>query len=56
MFSAAAVFYELIAYHPPLSFDDPMAVLEELRAAASPSRFRPDTAIPEDLGAVIERI
>jgi serine/threonine-protein kinase len=55
MFSAAAVFYELVAYHPPLSFDDPMAVLTELHSTASPSRFRPDTAIPEDLGAVIER-
>ena len=55
MFSAAAVFYELIAYHPPLALDNPMDMLEELRSAASPSRFRPDTAIPEDLGRVIER-
>ena len=55
MFSAAAVFYELVAYRPPLSFDDPMAVLAELHSTASPSRFRPDPAIPEDLGAVIER-
>src|SRR4030095_16311484 len=55
MFSAGAVFYELIAYHPPLSFDDPMAALAELHSAASPSRFRPDSAIPDDLGAVIER-
>jgi len=55
MFSAAAVFYELLAYHPPLSFDDPMAILEELRSTESPSRFRPDPAIPEDLAAVIER-
>src|SRR5688572_4187523 len=55
MFSAGTVFYELIAYHPPLSFDDPMAVLEELHSTASPSLFRPDPAIPQDLGAVIER-
>ncbi len=55
MFSAAAVFYELLAYHPPLSFDDPMAILEELRSTEPPSRFRPDPAIPEDLAAVIER-
>src|SRR4030095_6312457 len=55
MFSAGAVVYELIAYHPPLSFDDPMAALAELHSAASPSRFRPDSAIPDDLGAVIER-
>jgi hypothetical protein len=55
MFSAAAVFYELIAYHPPLALDNPMDMLAELRSAASPSRFRPDTAIPEDLGRVIER-
>src|SRR5262245_6763481 len=55
MFSAAAMFYELIAYHPPLSFDQPMAILEDLRSATEPSRFRPDEAIPEDLGAVIER-
>ena len=55
MFSVGTVFYELIAYHPPLSFDDPMAVLEELHSTTPPSRFRPDPAIPEDLGAVIER-
>ena len=55
MFSVGTVFYELIAYHPPLSFDDPMAVLEELHSTTPPSRFRPDPSIPEDLGAVIER-
>src|SRR5262252_2125653 len=55
MFAAASVFYELVAYHPPLPFDDALAILEELRSGASPSRFRPDPAIPEDLGAVIER-
>ena len=55
MFAAASVFYELVAYHPPLPFDDALAILEELRSGTSPSRFRPDPAIPEDLGAVIER-
>ena len=55
MFSAGAVFYELIAYHAPLTADDPMAILEELHSTAAPSLFRPDPAIPADLGAVIER-
>src|SRR5215470_8499936 len=55
MFAAAAVFYELVAHHPPLPFDHPMAVLEELHSPTSPSRFRPDAEIPEDLGAVLER-
>jgi tRNA A-37 threonylcarbamoyl transferase component Bud32 len=55
MFSAGAVFYELMAYRAPLALDDPMAILEELHSTAAPSIFRPDPAIPEDLGAVIER-
>ena len=55
MFAAAAMFYELVAYHPPLPADDPMALLGELHSSSLPSRFRPDPAIPEDLGAVMER-
>jgi serine/threonine-protein kinase len=55
IFSAAAVCYELLAYHPPLRDADPMSILEELGSTASPSVFRPDPAIPDDVAAVIER-
>jgi tetratricopeptide (TPR) repeat protein len=55
IFSAGAVFYELSAYHPPVVGDNPMRILEELHSRASASLFCPDPAIPDDLGAVIER-
>ena len=55
IFSAAAVCYELLAYHSPLRDHDVLSILEELRSTASPSVFRVDPAIPDDLGAVIER-
>jgi serine/threonine protein kinase len=46
MFSAAAVFYELVAYHPPASFEDPMAVLTELHLQRHAHRFRPTRQFP----------
>jgi serine/threonine-protein kinase len=55
MFSAGVVFYELMTHRTPLTADDPMAILGELHSTVAPSVFRPDPAIPEDLGAVLER-
>ena len=46
MFSAGAVFYELMAYRAPLTADDPMAILEELNSSAAPSIFSPTPPSP----------
>jgi predicted Ser/Thr protein kinase len=56
MFSTGLVFYELLTSHSPLLRTDPLSILDELSSTASPSLFRPDPAIPEDLAAIIERM
>jgi predicted Ser/Thr protein kinase len=56
MFSAGAVFYELLTSRSPLLGRDPLSILEELSSTESPSVFRPNPTIPEDLAAVIERM
>ncbi len=56
MFSAGLVFYELLTSRSPLLGSDPLSILGELSSTASPSLFRPDPTIPEDLAAVVERM
>src|SRR5262245_61252101 len=53
MFSAGALFYELLARRPLLVGDDALTILDQLQPTGPSSIFRSDPLIPEDLGAVI---
>jgi serine/threonine-protein kinase len=55
MFSAGAVFYELLALRPPFIGEDPMQILEQLRADDPPALVELDPTIPPDLAAIVER-
>ncbi|HXJ84295.1 MAG TPA: protein kinase [Candidatus Methylomirabilis sp.] len=56
MFSAGVVFYELLTSRSPLHGNDLLSILDELGSKASPSLFRPDPVIHEDLAVVVERM
>src|SRR5215831_4978587 len=55
MFSVGAVFYEFLSLRPPFIGDDPMQILEQLRADDPPSLVELDPTIPPDLAAIVER-
>ncbi len=54
VFSAAALFYDLVASRSPRRGTDAMAVLEGIDSTA-PSLYTPDAGIPRDLETVLER-
>jgi serine/threonine-protein kinase len=55
MFSAAAVFYELVSGRPPFRGDNPAQVIEQIRTVDPPPLHRLDPAVPADLSAAVER-
>ncbi len=55
MFSAAAVFYELLAYRAAFDAEDPMETLERLRVENPPPLTQLDPSIPPALAAIVER-
>jgi len=55
MFSAGAVFYELLGYKAAFDSDDPMETLEKLRSEDPPSLSEIDPTIPPDLVSIIEK-
>jgi serine/threonine-protein kinase len=55
IFSAGAVFYELLAYRPAFGSDDPVQILEQLRSEDPPPLVRLAPTIPAPLSAVVER-
>jgi hypothetical protein len=55
IYSAGAVFYELLSMRPPFAGDDPMELLEKLRTEAPPPLEQLDPSIPPELATTIER-
>ncbi len=55
IFSAGAVFYELLSFRPPFAGEDPMQILDQLRTESPPSLTELDVSIPPELAAVVER-
>jgi len=55
IFSAGAVFYELLSFRPPFTGEDPMQILDQLRTESPPSLTELDASIPPELAAIVER-
>jgi serine/threonine protein kinase len=55
MFSLGSVFYELLALRPPFLGDDPMRLLEQLRAEDPPPLSELDPGLPPALTSVVQR-
>jgi hypothetical protein len=55
IFSAGAVFYELLSGRPAFDRDSVMEVLEQLRSEDPPPLTEVDPSIPTELAAIIER-
>jgi serine/threonine-protein kinase len=55
IFSVGAVFYELLAYRPAFDRDNPIEILEQLRAEHPPALTELDPTVPPELAAIIER-
>jgi hypothetical protein len=55
IFSAGAVFYELLSSQPPWSGEDPMQMLEQIRTQEPASLTAIDPTIPSKLAAIVER-
>jgi len=54
-FSLSAVFYEMLSFRPPYIGEDPIQLLEQLRAETPPSLIDLDPSIPPQLAAIVER-
>jgi hypothetical protein len=55
IFSAGAVFYELLSFRPPFSGEDPMQILDQLRTESPAPLTQLDATIPLELAAIVER-
>jgi hypothetical protein len=55
MFSVGAVFYEFLSFRPPFAGDDPIQLLEQLRADEPPALQELDPTIPPDVVAIVAR-
>ena len=55
IYSAGAVFYELLSMRPPFTGDDPMQLLEQLRTEDPPPLDQLDPSIPSELAAITAR-
>src|SRR5262245_36365396 len=55
IFSAGAVFYELLTFRPPFAGEDPMEILEQLRSEDPVAPALIDPSVPAELSTVIER-
>ena len=55
IFSIGAVFYEFLSFRPAFTGEDPMQILEQLRADDPPPLSGLDPTIPPNLAAIVER-
>ena len=55
IFSIGSVFYELLAGRPPFDGDNPMAIMEQIRAAEPVPLAEIDPAIPPEIVAIVEQ-
>jgi formylglycine-generating enzyme required for sulfatase activity len=55
IFSVGAVFYEFVSGRPPFKGDDPMQILEQLRAHRPPPLTELDPGVPPELAAIVGR-
>jgi serine/threonine-protein kinase len=55
MFAVGALLYELLTFRPAFAGDDPLEVLEQVRAATPPSAREVDPTVPGDLAGIVER-
>ncbi|HSE95232.1 MAG TPA: serine/threonine-protein kinase [Methylomirabilota bacterium] len=55
VFAVGALLYELLTFRPAFEGDDPLDVLEQVRAATPPSVREIDPTVPGDLAGIVER-
>ena len=55
IFSVGAVSYELLSGRPPLSGQDPLQILEQLRTETPPRLAELDESLPPELSVIVER-